>query len=451
MITSATAPEKIIINPDAQMAWSADNGPINLAARDRETQPKQNETYTALNRKFAMWGNDNRHPQKVIEDIESNALLSSKLRFLAKARYGGGIAYRHKKGGEILPETEDGIEELLFRSSSHSGEALIDNEIFEIIFTEMVKDARTGKVKFLSRLDTSFCRYGKRNKAGVISTVYYNANIVNNSNFDDTYLQDLPHIEKRDLEFKFSTRGVYVSGYPTIGSNYYPTAAWNPVRSTWLPYANSIVKTKKAIMDNGISPKFLIEVPYDYWPWRFPKWDTYTPEEKKKARKDVLNEFTTAFKGGEKSGGTMMTTFRTDPHGHKEYGRWKITAIDNSTLDGFMKSDSFEANSHIISALNLDASLAGLIPGTSSAGAGSKDRNAFNILMALSFMDHANVLEPYYWAIRYNKLPQAKDIEFYFKNLWISTLDTVSPSDRDVNGNTSTTQNPSENATENNS
>lgn len=432
--------EKILMNPEADVAYSNLRGVINLSVRELETKPKSNiEDLNKL--EHAEWGNDDLEPQAIIKDVESNTLLQSKIYWLAKAQYGGGLQYCYTytdEGGterEVYEYSEE-VEELLHYSRKHAFRGLLMINMFGMLFSEIIKGAGTGKIKWLSAMDTSFCRLGKRNEQGRIKEMFYNANMANNGTMNDPYMQRRRLIEEQDDDFNFSSRAVYLSAMPSAGRAYYSAPVWNPLRHSWLKIANQIITAKNAIIENGIAPKFLLEIPLDYWGWRFPDWEKLNATKREEARLQVLKEFKTLLQGADNTGSTMITTYRTDLHTGKEYGRWKITPVEHKHMDGLMKADSFEANSHIISGLNMDPAIAGLIPGTTAAGSGSKDRNAFNILMALSYVEQELVLEPYYWAMRYNghTPPRAdlRKLKFKFKNMWISTLDTITPAERDV-------------------
>ena len=216
---------------------------------------------------------------------------------------------------------------------------------------------------------------------------------------------------------------IYPLSYPSPGTTFYQLSPWNGLRdSGWLEVSLSVPAFKKALFQNQITVKYMIEVSTWWWNWQHPGFDDFSSEKKKKIMDEELTNFENFIKGKEHAGKAIMTTYQSDPQYQKQYDGWKITAIDDKIKDGIYIEDSQEAASHLLYALGWDPTLTGPIPGRNGmgAGSGSDKRVASEIYLSMIEPHRDVVLEPIQFAFDYN-WPE-KRYKVKFRNSRITPL-----------------------------
>jgi hypothetical protein len=385
------------------------------------------------------WGENDDEPKLLIDDITGNALLESKLDFVCRGIYNGGIEYGYEEliDGQktFVPALFDEIEMMLENSPDALFAHIQSLKSFGNIFTELVIDRSGNLFSQLNPLNAWACRVSKKDAQRKSPIIFKNDMLLNGGKIGDIYTDKLTAFDIYDTEARYRTNATLHIRANKVERTIYGGVPWNAVRKSWLPLANLIPIFKKAMINNSMSIKYFLEIPTDFWGWKYEGFESKTQEEKKKLTSETLEGFKRYMQGAENAGGMFMTSYRTDLHTNKEYGRWKITPIDNTLSDGLLKQDSFEASTHILSALNLDPALAGLIPGTTAAGSGSKDRNAWNIFTVISLHEQELALRPFEIAARYNQLVQpglygGKRIKFKIKNNFMQMMQDVTPAER---------------------
>lgn len=212
--------------------------------------------------------------------------------------------------------------------------------------------------------------------------------------------------------------------YPLINEAYYPEAEWHSVvLNGWLDVANSIPAFKKAIFNNQVSIKFIIEIDERYFETIYDKeWPKYTVEARKKIRQDLIDGINESLVGTENAAKSIQSIMFQDDKG-VQTSAVKITAIDDKLKDGIYLPEAEAANSEILFAMGVDPSLigAGIPGGKLGAGSGSDKNAAYNILQALKKTDRETALEIFDFIKGYNQWDET--ISANFENTVLTTLD----------------------------
>ena len=429
--------EKVIINSDLTSSYlpaisAAITFKDNKGAQPTTVLPKLTSAGDV-----SFWGDDNLFPQTVISDVAASTIVQPVLEWKAKALYSGGLVYGSlqvdETGKETLkriidPEIEDFFKKTLI--NRYLIEACNDFYWFYNGFNEIILTKDRSKIVALTSQEATYSRWAKRNTStGQIEKCYINANWDNGGTVEnsisvpviDPYFDAVENL-RSGKEYKY----IYPTFYPTPGKSYYQLAGWNSLReSGWLEFAKSIPLFKKNLMKNQISIKYHIEVAQDWWSWKYPDFTSFDAKKKKETMEAELSTFNDLMVGHEKTGKSIMSTFKTDPHTGKEYVGWRIQAIDDKIKDGIYIEDSQEASSHHFSALGVDPTLIGISPGKGmGAGSGSDKRVAFNIYIANTKAEQDLILEPIDFIAQYNNwTSRIPGLTFWFKSYWIATLD----------------------------
>ena len=375
------------------------------------------------------WGTDNLFPQKVLAECSKNTIIPATIDWKARALYQRGLEYGIEdldENGEVKFKRikDTAIDEFLRRSAinRYGMESIVDFYWYFNIFPEMVLSKDRKKILGLTAQESSYCRWGKQNeKTGLVDTCYINANWDNGGTAQskettkvpviDPYYDPVTALREDTRDWKY----IYPVSYPTPGKTFYQLAHWDSIRSSgWLNVAQSIPAFKKALFENQVTIKYIIETATWWWEWKYPNFETMTPEERQTVMADELKIFEDFMSGNDKAGNSIMTVFKSDPDRGQEYAGWKITPVDNKIKSGVYIEDSQEASSHLLYALGVDPTLIGSAPGKGmGAGSGSDKQAAFNSYLSLVQVHADLILEPLHFIAQYNGWNP--DIKFRFK------------------------------------
>lgn len=415
---------------------------------------------------WAKWySQDDNHPIKVIEAVETNAQLASTLYWKANAIISGGLVYGFvnydAEGREILQPTKDKkVEEFLKNSNIKRFLREEAHEFYHFwnCFPELVLNKARTEFVAMKNHESSFCRWKKKNDRGIIEECWIhpdfgsfaidsnanngiarpNGRNVNGQYADIKKIQaihnDMDRVKRvrdaRAMNWVFPVKGTS-SGYV-----YYERAPWDALRrSKWLDISNQIAQFKLANLENQMQIKYWIKVP-DWWftEWKYEgKWKSMTHRQKQEAIKKEFDKFNDFLTGAKNSGKTIMTAFKTDINSRKEkWADWEIEEFKPNTLDAVYNDDSEISSNYISNGLGVHSSLVGTAPGKNSLGSkGSEIRNLFNIYISNSKPEQDILLEVLEFVRDYNQWDP--NLQFWFKNYWLTTLDNVSTGDRNFN------------------
>lgn len=441
----------MVSNNDASIVYFEGSPVLFTSKKTNGTKPSQKPPSLEeekLMAPIAEWGNENTFPLQARKKKESNPDLASALDWKARALYAGGIKFnvldRFSKQPVAL---SDDIKRLIyeidsftFRNRHYLLQASIDFYDLFNVFPQIILSEDRKKITRIAAIEAQDCRYKKRESNGSIRQVFIHPDWEAwSGQEDDKKLIKVPLInplnanpeeikEKRGDAFKY----FYPLSYPT-GKNYYQLPHWwTLIVSEWLNLANMIPEMKTSILKNLALIRYHIEMP-DYWMSdRYKNWNSMNDDEKKKAVEKEFKIINDVLTNPGNAGKSIFTMFKTMVASGKEYGGWKINAVDDKMKDGALLADSSEATIKIFSATSIDPSLHGLIPGTGGSNrSGSDKREALNIYMSL-IQSHEDILmDPWNFAAWYNGW-NSEDIEvkFYIEKPILQTLNQVTPAQR---------------------
>lgn len=357
---------------------------------------------------WAKWGDDNLFPKRVKEDIAKVGVMKRALKLRRDIHFGQGlITYKEEIiEGKVrltpvrFPEFEE------FRRMTWFDRTYLqligDFERYWNIFPELIFDRKGEKIAAIRRLDPHHCRWERMNESSLrIENLFLSKRWPRPQEGEYKKIPaldvDLPLLDLQGRvalgKVKPGSSFILPVRLQEDGNTYYDEAYWNSIRESWLPIASNVPAMKLAIMKNQMVLKYHIQIPYDYWPWRFKdeweNWDAKTRQKKVKEVLDEMNEFLTDV---DNSGKGFISMYATDPGSGKKIGEWIITPIDNKLKDDAYLPDSQAANSEILFATGIDGTLIGQnSPGGSREGSGSNKREAFAIAQALIAADRMMV------------------------------------------------------------
>lgn len=416
------------------------------------TKKKPSQTDEAESTLIAEWGDENDFPTLARKAKETNPDLVSALDWRARALYAGGIKYqildRYTEKpveiqGEDLRKMKYEIDSFIFRNRHYPLRAAVDFYDLFNVFPEMIISEDRKKVTRITAPEAANCRYERRETNGDIKNVFIHPDWEEwNGQPDDEYMLKVPCVdpintspdEIRDARGT-SMKFIFPVAYPT-GKNYYQFPHWWSVKlSKWLDFGAMIPQVKETILKNIALIRYHIQMP-DYWmPDRYKKWQTMTDAEKKTATEKEFKIINDVLTKPENTGKSIFTMFKTHQSTFKEYGGWKIEAVDDKMKDGALLADSSEATIKVFSATSIDPSLHGLIPGKGGSNrSGSDKREALNIYMSLIQPHEDCILDPYHWAAWFSGWTNENYItKFYFQKPFLQTLNQVTPKERETN------------------
>ena len=393
---------------------------------------------------IASWGKKNDYPQAILKAVRPNGSASSGLRFLRKAHYGNGLVLvRDKANAEgkkeiqmVDPSEIPAIQEFFLKSQMNRfwKETITDLEYFSIAFPEYILSENYATINRVRRQKTAWCRFSLPNKENNLVEYVYISEKFGKEAVDASseYVEEVSLIDSywspeevkeycKVNKIKKFIRPIF---YPLIDEAMYPKSEWHAVvESGWLDVANSVPELKKAIFQNQMVIKYLVEIDERYFEKIYmEQWIKFSPDERMKIRQDVIDTVNDSLVGNVNAGKTIQSMKIIGDNG-QPYSAVTITAIDDKLKDGSYLPEAEAANSEVLFALGVDPSLigAGIPGGKLGAGSGSDKREAFTILSALFKTNRETTLEVYDFISQYNGWD--KTIRAAFENTILTTLD----------------------------
>jgi hypothetical protein len=441
----------MVSNPDGSLVYF--EGPM-LFTAGQQTQPIKtppSKTEEAEQDVIADWGEENNFPEKARKAKESNPDLGSALDWKARALYAGGIGYTIKDratgepasvGANDVRSLAYKIDQFIFRNRHYPLQAAIDFYDLFNVFPEVIISDDRQRIERITALEARNCRYKRRDKQGNLSKVLIHPDWMEwDSTEKDPKLRKIELLDpltadpdKIKADKGKTLRYVYPLSYPT-GRNYYQLPHWWSVKvSKWLDFGNMIPTVKETILRNIALIRYHIQMP-DYWmSEKYKNWNSMTDEEKKKATEKEFKIVNDVLTKPENAGKSIFTMYKIVNGMGKEYGGWKIEAVDDKMKDGALLADSSEATIKVFSATSIDPALHGLIPGKGGSNrSGSDKREALNIYMSLIEAHEHILLDPWNFAAWYNEWNSPDfEVKFHFRKPLLQTLNQVTPSQRDT-------------------
>lgn len=391
---------------------------------------------------YTPWGDDNLHPQNVIEKIEANDTLPAVIDFKVKALTSGGlmygvINYDEATGQEIfMPKQISEVDDFLsdIEHDNYLHETALDFYTHANHFVAISKNL-AGNITDLFSLDAAQCRLGLQEKSGKYKGLY--RKVITHGEWEHTasskdcieYQAVDPYRRVAQQIREHSAKQIVIPvRLQTRGRIDY---AKGPVdfliASKWLDIAKNIPIWKDKMNKQRFSAEYQLEVEAGYWKARWKDWDKFTATKKTQLKRDTYRSFIDFFKGAKESGNILITNYHREEAGEKEWSEWKVTKIPKDQFDSNTE-ESVSSDAHIIRALGVDHTLINLTPGTGfTSGSGSDKRVAFNQHVLMTQPEQRRILRPFDYIAEINNwhrhVNSDEKLRFWFKNTFIATLD----------------------------
>lgn len=423
---------------------------------------------------IALWGEDNRFPQNIINQMDGYGLGKEALNWKARMYFGGGIVpgkitgYTEGKGETFEPadlKTHKEIYAFIHAPWFHKFmiEYLQDLSWFINAFPEIILSNDGQKIKKFVHQESCDCRLEQYNKEGFSPNVFISkfwgaskeqiarfnpekpvqglkektTSMVNS--LDKSLIKKVAAIDPYNpvdslkkiassLKSKNGLKSAILPvNFPSVGKTYYQLAAWDGSRlAGWIKIANKIPSLIQLMYEKAFMIKYHIEVPISYFHEKYgiAQWEEKTTEEKDDAKTELLesmDEFLTNEDGGFNS---FVSFFGINQMNQNDFGRVKIAQIeDKSSLDKELVTGSAADQQFLISA-NINPTLFGAATiGTGQQRSGGSDiREAFLVYCAGLKLERQVMLAPLYLARDYNGWDP--DIVFRIDDTVLTTLDT---------------------------
>jgi hypothetical protein len=387
---------------------------------------------------FAPWGVNNQYPQTIIDKIKADPIIPALLNRHIRTIYGQGMVYGDQdytdSGEEIFtPKKYPEIEQFKKQSNTdkYLRESILDFFYLFNIYPEIILTKDRSQVFNITRQKAVECRWSKK-KAGQITPEYC---FIYGDWRQSTEIEKAIKVPVINTDFFAveNTRAgkdfkyIYPVSYPDPENHYYTIAPWHSFLSCkWYDLLQNIPVFKNAMFDNQLSIMYHIEIAVEYWPWKFKgDWEKFSDAEKKEKIKAEFDGISAMLHGAPQAGKSYYSAFFYDEQ-QRANPYIKITAIDNKLKSGIYVEDSNEAMGYLFTALEMDPTLMGSVPGKNfGSGSGSDKRVAQNNYVSLATMYVDIILEPIRFIANYNGWTEKyPNLVFKMQNTLINTLDT---------------------------
>lgn len=424
--------------------------------------------------KIAVWGEDNRFPQNIINQMDGYGLGKEALNWKARMYFGGGIVpgtvTGYDKNGEVFVPADRVAHKDVYNFIEAPWmhrfmlEYLQDIAWFINAFPEMILTNDCTKISHFVHQESCDCRIDQLDKSGKSNKVYLskfwgaskdqiarfnpdkpvqgmqNTDVKLNS-LDKSLVQAVDCIDmysplkslQKIAEAKKGKKGLKSAilpvNLPSVGKTYYQLAAWDGARlAGWIKIANKIPMLVQLMYKKAFKIKYHIEIPITHFYEKFGTevWNEMTADAKDDAKKSVLIEMDNFLTDEESGFNSFVTFFGVNQINQSDFGRVKIEAIkDTASIDKELVTGS-AADQQFLIAANINPTLFGAATiGTGQQRSGGSDiREAFLVYCAGLNLERQVLLAPLYLARDFNGWD--KNIVFRFQDTVLTTLDTGS-------------------------
>lgn len=440
--------------------------------------PQIKQMQTAL--KVAYWGEDNRFPQNIEQQMAYCGIGKAALNWSAAMLYGDGIV-----PGKIIDHSTDPVNgkvsevfQQLSRSEGKEVYAFLENRAmfrfwieyfqdwkwFGNCFPEAVFSKEGNKITHFVHQESCDARFKQMNEESIIDTVYlskmwgtvksqfarfdpekailagYLENPQRLTEIDNKFLKAIDAIDmynplesakniaekltkQRGVKFKSA---IFPVNFPSPNKTYYQVPAWDGARlGGWVEIASKVPAIVKAFLNKGLKVRNHIEIPDSYFPGLYGTevWNGMKQEKKQEAKKKLLRDMDEFLTSEKADFSTFISFFQYDKHAKAEYDRIKITPIEQKYSADKELINSSAADLQILASMNVHPTLfgAGTIGTGSQRTGGSDQREAFLIYCAMLKLEREVALEPLYLARDFNGWDP--EIVFRIRDIQLTTLD----------------------------
>lgn len=418
--------ELVLAGQVAMFTTSISQQPQKDTAREKPVKMKDHVAKESGNRKWAYYGENDDFPSVLREKMGLVSLIKRGLSFNADAHFGAGIRWFKEEYTEekvikrpvLIPKWVQMVTRTGFNVVM--GDVIETLEHFYWVPVRVVTNLAKTRIDKLEVLDPVFTRIGKRNDKGEITHVYFSYLYPDSP--PDNDIVEYPIYDPKNPQ-KYS-EFVILLKYSTFGSVYYPEPDYYSVfRNGWVDVACAVPAFIKAMYTKSASIKYHVHIPEHYFPLKYKDWETKTAKERLDIVTKEKTDMDTFLMGQDNAHKVFVSIFGLDSDG-KEMPDWKIEPIQDYLKKDAELPNNSAANSEILFAMGVDASLVGFgIPGGKDlSGSGSDKRMSMAIKQSLMQRERCISLQLPIFIANFEKMTSGDEFPLY---LDINTQETL--------------------------
>lgn len=341
------------------------------------TPAKDSQAAQVKGRKFARWGSDNKLPLNLMKLGYNNNLVPGSMDTKNQIALGDRLMFyyeRYDDNGKVVKvpfedtELEDWLEDI--GAEDYLEEAIIDYDWYANFFAEFRfgRGSQQQVVRSIRCVEAMDTRSEVRS-ATTRRIMGFGVGDWNNSDKP----KDLQYVRAfdKDNPYKYPKAMMHLKK-KSPGNPYYPLPSWIGAQE-WVRHANKIPTWKTNNMDNALNMRWHIEYPERYFLNLYPD-GKFTRDEREKKKQKMLDSIIDMLSGVSGTGKTFTSGFGVDKVTGKELPGWKLTPLKPEINHEAYSKDFEDSNSAIMSAMNVDPSLSGIIIPGGKLGSGSEKR-----------------------------------------------------------------------------
>lgn len=382
------------------------------------------------------WGTTNDFPRDIAKMVQKSTVARAGLQRLVKYLYGQRLitftldSLSGSGKEEItLVKNQDWLD-ILSRSNIKAFRLTTKQDYtwFAIGFAEFIFTEDKSKVWSFNFHKASHCRFAPIDpRTGYIPHVFVSGNFPDAKEAD---CQKLPVIDMVNFYDQIETiktdksrhKYIFPMFWPDVVNDYYPVAAWDSARTSgWLDIAISIPAYKKALFKNQMSLKYDIQIPIEYFEFKYKNWAGKTQAQQDEILQGLYDSVTASLTGAANAQKALMSFYKTDSRSGKPIGQWQINVIDDKMKNDAYLPDTTAADFQISYAMGLNPAQSGQGTTAGTNKGGSDIRESGLELRGQLKADRDICLSFFDFIKAYNGLPQ--DLELGVQDVVLTTLD----------------------------
>lgn len=382
------------------------------------------------------WGSTNDFPREIAKLMRRTTVGRAGLQRIVKYLYGQRlITFKVQNitdgGKEVIEFVRDKEWADIISRSNHNMVRLgvkQDFTWYAIAFVEIIFTGDKSKVWSVNYHKASHCRFAPIDpKTGRVPHVFISGNFPDASESECqklpvidmvNFFDQIEEIRADQVNYKY-IMPIY---WPDVSNDYYPIAFWDSAReSGWLDIAISIPAYKKALFKNQMSLKYDIQVPIEYFQFKYKNWDAKNQKEQDEILQNLYDEVTASLTGAENAQKALMSFYKTDNRSGKPMGQWAINVIDDKMKHDAYLPDTTAADFQISYAMGLNPAQAGQGT-TAGANKGGSDIRESGLDLRAQLKADRDICLSYFDFIKlYNNMDP--EIEIGVQDVVLTTLD----------------------------
>lgn len=407
---------------------------------------------------YSRWGEDNRYPQRVVDQNMQDSTSAGALRFKRNAHYGAGLYfyYNEKSDGkpdrQVVIDTEDlpeEIQDFLFINDieNFSQGLSTDFEWWNMCYVGYMPNKMGNKIIGVNWHKVVHVRPEVKSK-GRIRAYYLSGEWHKTGDPPKDKIRRIPAFNRLD---PFNRYAIYRHQLVSVDKEYFITPEWHAIMK-WLGVVRKIPDWINANIDNSINIKYHIQIPESYFTSLYPR-ERYDTDEKwrealEKAEQDLYDSIDKMLTGSKNVSKTFYTKIALDAQGEPLPG-WKIEVIKNEIQDEAWLKAYGTGAAAVCTGHGVPPSLAGLILASGlGTGSASDVREQFNYYLQLNTVQpRQTTTEWWYFVSRFNNWQKVmkelfgREVKIGYRNIILQSTDQNKSGYAQQNEPTPTTEN----------